>query len=103
MLASQEMPGARWFPGVQLNYAEHVLRERDPDALAVHHASELRPLEAWSWGELRKRVSAIAGGPACPWCFGGGPRCGLYAKRPGDTCGNAGNDSNRRHMVIVFA
>ena len=26
MLADDRMPGARWFPGAALNYAEHVLR-----------------------------------------------------------------------------
>ena len=26
---SREMPGATWFPGAQLNYAEHVFRDRD--------------------------------------------------------------------------
>src|SRR5690349_6142196 len=26
VLESRRMPGARWFPGAQVNYAEHVLR-----------------------------------------------------------------------------
>ena len=32
MLGSREMPGAEWFPGARLNYAEHLLRERPADA-----------------------------------------------------------------------
>ena len=42
VLGSRAMPGAEWFPGARLNYAEHVLRARDPDAVAIRHASELR-------------------------------------------------------------
>jgi len=26
VLADRRMPGAKWFPGARLNYAEHVLR-----------------------------------------------------------------------------
>jgi acetoacetyl-CoA synthetase len=63
VLASKTMPGARWFEGTQLNYAENMLaRERDPQATAVLHASELRPLAELSWGELSEQVAALAGG-----------------------------------------
>ena len=34
-LASREMPGARWFPGATLNYAEHALRPGGGDRPAV--------------------------------------------------------------------
>src|SRR5215207_2586265 len=30
VLGSREMPGAEWFPGASLNYAEHIFRDRDP-------------------------------------------------------------------------
>ena len=36
------MPGAEWFPGARLNYAEHVLRPRADGDVAIRHASELR-------------------------------------------------------------
>jgi len=63
VLTSKEMPGASWFQGAQLNYAENMLtRERDPQATAVMHASELRPLEELSWGELSEQVAAAAAG-----------------------------------------
>ncbi len=61
-LATRQMPGARWFPDVRLNYAEHVFRDRAPEQIAIHHASESRTLETWTWGELRERTAAIAGG-----------------------------------------
>ncbi|HTA97639.1 MAG TPA: acetoacetate--CoA ligase [Solirubrobacteraceae bacterium] len=63
VLPSKAMPGARWFEGAQLNYAENMLtRERDPQAKALLYASELRPLGELSWSELSERVAAAAGG-----------------------------------------
>ena len=62
VLASASMPGARWFPDVRLSYAEHVFRDRDPDALAVQHASELRGLEAWTWERLREETARVRAG-----------------------------------------
>ena len=61
VLTTREMPGARWFPGARLSYAEHVLRGRASDEVAIRHASELRPLGEWTWGELRARAGAVAG------------------------------------------
>jgi acetoacetyl-CoA synthetase len=63
VLASHQMPGASWFEGAQLNYAENMLiRGRDPDEPAVLHASELRSLGSLSWGELSEQVAALAEG-----------------------------------------
>jgi acetoacetyl-CoA synthetase len=62
VLASREMPGARWFPGTALNYAEHVFDGKDDGEVAILHASELRELEEMSWGELRRQVAATAAG-----------------------------------------
>ncbi len=60
VLASREMPGARWFPGTRLNYAEHVFAGVDDAETAILHASELRELDELSWGELRAQVAAVA-------------------------------------------
>jgi acetoacetyl-CoA synthetase len=62
VLGARRMPGAEWFPGAQLNFAEHVFRGRDEADVAIRHASELRPLGAWTWGELQARTTAIAAG-----------------------------------------
>jgi acetoacetyl-CoA synthetase len=62
VLASREMPGARWFPDTSLNYAEHVFAGKDEKEIAILHASELRELEEMSWGELRRQVAATAAG-----------------------------------------
>jgi acetoacetyl-CoA synthetase len=59
---SLEMPGAQWFPGTRLNYAEHVLAGKDENETAILHASELRELDELSWGELRRQVAATAAG-----------------------------------------
>jgi acetoacetyl-CoA synthetase len=62
VLGQREMPGARWFPGAELNYAEHVFRTADDrlDEPAVVHESEVRPLGEMSWRELRERTGALA-------------------------------------------
>jgi acetoacetyl-CoA synthetase len=62
VLSSHEMPGARWFAGTSVNYAEHAFADRDDAEPAILHASELRELGELSWGELRARVAAVAAG-----------------------------------------
>jgi acetoacetyl-CoA synthetase len=62
VLASREMPGAEWFAGTSLNYAEHVFAGKDDAEPAILHASELRGLGELSWGELRAQVAAVATG-----------------------------------------
>jgi acetoacetyl-CoA synthetase len=62
VLGSRQMPGAQWFPGATLSYAEHVFRGKEPEAVAIRHASELRPLAEWSWRRLRAETGAIAAG-----------------------------------------
>ncbi len=62
VLASSQMPGAKWFEGAQLNYAENLLSGHDEDEIAVIHSSELRELDELSWGELRAGVAAAAAG-----------------------------------------
>jgi acetoacetyl-CoA synthetase len=63
VLASRQIPGASWFEGAQLNYAENMLlRDRDASEPAVLHASELRPLGKLTWGELSQQVAAVAEG-----------------------------------------
>jgi len=61
-LADASMPGAVWFPGTRLNYAEHVFRGVDDAAVAVIEAGELRATREVTWGELRALTAQIAGG-----------------------------------------
>ena len=62
VLASAEMPGAQWFPGSRLNYAEYLLGQARPGETAIHHASESQPLAELSWDELRDQVARCAAG-----------------------------------------
>ncbi|HUB73034.1 MAG TPA: acetoacetate--CoA ligase [Solirubrobacteraceae bacterium] len=65
VLGSREMPGARWFEGARLNYAENLLAhgEGREGEVAVAHCSELRPqLQEITWGELSAMVASAAGG-----------------------------------------
>ena len=62
VLAAREMPGARWFEGAELNYAENMLSRRDPGELALVHHSEARAPGELTWGELLEQVSAAAAG-----------------------------------------
>jgi acetoacetyl-CoA synthetase len=60
VLGSTEMPGAEWFPGAHVNYAEHLFHGKDDDAVAIVHASELRELSEWTWGDLRRETACMA-------------------------------------------
>ncbi len=60
VLAERTMPGARWFEGAELNYAEHIFRGKADDEVAVVYASELRDLGELRWGELQEQVGACA-------------------------------------------
>jgi acetoacetyl-CoA synthetase len=62
VLGDRTMPGAEWFPGAKVSYPEHIFRGRHADAVAIRHASELRELQAWTWGELRSQTARIAAG-----------------------------------------
>ena len=60
VLASREMPGARWFEGAQINYAENAIRHASSDHPALIYQSESRPLTEMSWAELERQVASIA-------------------------------------------
>jgi acetoacetyl-CoA synthetase len=64
VLAKREMPGAEWFPGARLNYAENILKNAEgrPEEPALIHQSEVRPLGEVSWAELREKTAALAAG-----------------------------------------
>jgi acetoacetyl-CoA synthetase len=63
-LASAEMPGARWFPGSALNYAEHALAQAaaTPEEVAVLARSQSRDEVTLTWAELAGAVARAAAG-----------------------------------------
>jgi acetoacetyl-CoA synthetase len=60
VLAARTMPGADWFPGARLNYAQHVLRQERPGQDALYHQSETTPLTGLPWPELANSVRVLA-------------------------------------------
>jgi acetoacetyl-CoA synthetase len=62
VLGSREMPGAQWFAGARLNFAEHAFAGKDDAAPALVHASELRDRAEVTWGELREATARAAAG-----------------------------------------
>src|SRR5918994_3991628 len=62
VLASRAMPGAEWFPGAELNYAERLFRAARPGETAIVYASESQPLAELSWDELADQVARCAAG-----------------------------------------
>jgi acetoacetyl-CoA synthetase len=63
VLGSRDMPGAEWFPGARLNYAEHMVgRDEDLDALAVVAHSQSRDPVELTFGDLREQVARARAG-----------------------------------------
>jgi acetoacetyl-CoA synthetase len=69
VLASRSMPGAQWFPGAHVNYAQQVLRHVDAAqaagfaAILSHNEKSLAsgaPHRELSWPELRRQVASLA-------------------------------------------
>jgi acetoacetyl-CoA synthetase len=62
VLDKRVMPGAKWFEGSRLNYAEHLLRAEGAggETPVFHHLSENRPLARMSWNELGRQVRILA-------------------------------------------
>jgi acetoacetyl-CoA synthetase len=60
VLGRRAMPGAQWFPGARLNYAEHVLRRARPGTDALLHRGEATELAGMPWEELAGQVRTLA-------------------------------------------
>ena len=63
VLDAPRMPGARWFSGARLNYAEHLLgTAADTDVVAVVARSQTRGPRELTFGELREQVARARAG-----------------------------------------
>jgi acetoacetyl-CoA synthetase len=60
VLGSRDMPGAQWFPGARLNYAENVMRHEAPGEVALYYQSESVPLTPMYWDEFGPKIRALA-------------------------------------------
>ena len=80
VLGSDAMPGAEWFPGARLNYAEHALGlEEDLRSPAVLARSQTRGPIDLTFGELREQVARARVGLQR---FGVGPGVRVVAYLP---------------------
>jgi acetoacetyl-CoA synthetase len=63
VLGQRTMPGAQWFTGARLNYAEHLVgTEEDRDRVAVVARSQTRPPLELTFGELRELAGRVRAG-----------------------------------------
>ncbi|MFC4468748.1 acetoacetate--CoA ligase [Streptomyces xiangluensis] len=64
VLGRRDMPGAEWFPGATLNYAEHALRPAGaaPDDAAVLARSQTRGPMELTWRQLADQVARARAG-----------------------------------------
>ncbi|MGV8871030.1 MAG: acetoacetate--CoA ligase [Rhodococcus sp. (in: high G+C Gram-positive bacteria)] len=61
VLEQRGMPGAQWFPGVELNYVDQVIRHARPDRPAIVHAREDGSVRSVTWAEMVEQAGALAG------------------------------------------
>src|SRR3954454_9152259 len=63
VLGRPEMPGAQWFPGATLNYAQHAVGlPEDADRVTVLGYSQTRDRVELTWGQLREQVARARAG-----------------------------------------
>ena len=65
VLSTRAMPGARWFEGAQVNYAQHLFRHAAAAHAAGHPAivfqnERMAAPTTLSWSELQRQVGALA-------------------------------------------
>ncbi|MGY4783724.1 acetoacetate--CoA ligase [Rhodococcus opacus] len=60
VLTDDTMPGARWFPGTRVNYADQVLRQYRSDRPAIIGLSEDSSPREVSWAEMLARTATFA-------------------------------------------
>nr|WP_297350416.1 acetoacetate--CoA ligase [uncultured Caldimonas sp.] len=64
VLQDERMPGARWFPGAQVNYAQRVFRHVEAahaaGVPAIVSDNELGEVRELSWPELKRQVASLA-------------------------------------------
>jgi acetoacetyl-CoA synthetase len=75
------MPGARWFPGARLNFAENLLRRNDQETALVFRG-ESGERSTLSFRELRAQVAAMASWMQSAGVGPGDRVAGLMPNRP---------------------
>jgi acetoacetyl-CoA synthetase len=60
VLVERKLPGAQWFVGAELNYAEHIFRNMTDQRPAMIYRSEDEPLKELTWRELYGQTAFVA-------------------------------------------
>ena len=60
ILENRQMPGAKWFPGATLNYAEQILRQATTTDPAFLYCSEQVAMTRFEWPDLASQVRVLA-------------------------------------------
>ena len=99
VLASDAMPGAVWFPGARLNFAEHLVGgDDDAEQVAIVSHSQTRDPIELSFADLREQVARARAGLAAARRRPRRPRRRLPAEHPRDAGGVRGDGEPRRGL-----
>jgi acetoacetyl-CoA synthetase len=60
VLGRREMPGAQWFPGAELNFAENVMASEVSGEVALYYHSETTPVTPLLWDDFAGKVRILA-------------------------------------------
>ena len=103
VLADRAMPGASWFEGAELNFAEHVFRDK-PDGPRGRLPRLRAPRARTSsvWGELREQVARTAAGLRALGVEQRRPCRRLHAEHPGDADRLSRDRLHRGHLVELL-
>lgn len=77
----EQMPGARWFPNIRLNFAQNLLRRQDA-ALALIFQAEDKVTRSLSFAELYAQVARLADGLKQAGVVPGDRVCGFMPNMP---------------------
>lgn len=59
VLSSHDMPQVKWFEGTNVNYAEHIFRNKTSKSPAILFKNEESALTSISWVELEQKVASF--------------------------------------------
>lgn len=77
VLRERKMPGADWFPGVHVNFAEEVFRRARRDGTVIYFTNELGQEERCSYDDLLESVRSLSN-TLREWGVGEGDRVAAY-------------------------
>lgn len=60
VLSNEQMPGAVWFEGTRISYAEHIFRNATSERPAIIAGAEDEPITEISWAELEERTAILS-------------------------------------------